>query len=224
MRTGIGSFPAPGCVLIDRAACRPILDKCQAQSRPSCRTSGKWNASGQPAEPDRPAPDRRGDGHTVAEDRRPGRSRCDARGRSRAGTDHAGWPRDLAPSLRPPWEPGETSRGRILLGSQSGKPAALVREAIPVAGVVHVRQPRHDRPQSAFALGGPTARDSLAGGCIGNLALRGTHPTAWGNRAAGSIPVTRPWVEPFQPSASRRDCGSSSKRRPTPPGVPTLPA
>ncbi len=56
---------------------------------------------------------------------------CRAAARS-APQRRAGRSRGLAPSLRPPCEPGKISRGRSFLGRRSGKGAALVGEAVPV--------------------------------------------------------------------------------------------
>ena len=68
---------------------------------------------------------------------------------------------------RPPWR---------LLPASVAQPAALIGEAGLIAGIVHVRQPQHDRAQSALALGGPMASDPVAGGCTGFHALHVTLP------------------------------------------------
>lgn len=66
-----------------------------------------------------------------------------------------------------------------------GKTAALVRKAIPIAGIGNVRQPQHDRAQSALALGGPMASDPIAGGCAGFHGLHVTFRSRAFNPLAG---------------------------------------
>jgi len=78
----------------------------------------------------------------------------------------------LTPSLRPAGEPCETGRDPVFLRCQLGKAAALIGESIPVARIVHVRQPQHDRAKAAFALGSAMAGDPFARRCLGSHALR----------------------------------------------------
>ncbi len=55
------------------------------------------------------------------------------------------------------------------------KTAAFAGKTRPVFGVVHVRQPQHDRAQPALTLGRTVAGDPIAGGCGGVHVLHVTH-------------------------------------------------
>jgi hypothetical protein len=96
----------------------------------------------------------------------------------------------LPPSLRPPREPREIGRHGSFLGSQPRQPPTLIGKPGPIAGVVHVRQPQHNRPQPPRALGAAVASDPIAGRCAGFHALHVTQrPGTFKRRRAGAVRV-----------------------------------
>ena len=68
----------------------------------------------------------------------------------------------LLPSLRPASEACKVDRECNFLRRQVSKASALASEAVPVAQIIHIRQPQHNRSQSALALCGAMASDPLA--------------------------------------------------------------